>query len=60
MCIRDRRRSKLGYVSELDGLRGAAILGVMGFHADTPFLKGCFIGVDIFWLYETSRGDPKM
>ncbi|WP_230314481.1 acyltransferase family protein [Candidatus Contendibacter odensensis] len=45
-----QRRSKLGYVSELDGLRGAAILGVMGFHADTPFLKGCFIGVDIFFV----------
>lgn len=42
--------SKLGYVPELDGLRGAAILGVMVFHARAPFLKGGFIGVDIFFV----------
>ena len=41
---------KLGYVPELDGLRGAAILGVMIFHTGAPFMKGGFIGVDIFFV----------
>jgi len=40
----------LGYTKALDGLRGAAILGVMIFHADASFLKGGFIGVDIFFV----------
>jgi peptidoglycan/LPS O-acetylase OafA/YrhL len=43
-------RFKLDYVPELDGLRGAAIIVVMIFHADTPFMKGGFIGVDIFFV----------
>jgi peptidoglycan/LPS O-acetylase OafA/YrhL len=41
---------KLGYVPALDGMRGAAILVVLGFHAEVPFLKGGFIGVDIFFV----------
>ena len=43
-------RLKSGYVPELDGLRGVAILAVMIFHAGAPFLKGGFIGVDIFFV----------
>jgi len=42
--------SKLGYIPELDGLRGAAILGVMIFHSGASFFKGGFIGVDIFFV----------
>ena len=41
---------KLGYIPELDGLRGVAILGVMFFHANAPFLKGGYLGVDIFFV----------
>jgi len=46
---------KLQYTPALDGLRGLSILGVMIFHAeafhlDTSFLKGGFIGVDIFLI----------
>lgn len=43
-------RSKLGYVPELDGLRGVAILAVMGFHSSVPFFTGGHIGVDIFFV----------
>ncbi len=42
--------SKLSYIPELDGLRGAAILSVMVFHSGALFLKGGFIGVDIFFV----------
>lgn len=41
---------KINYISELDGLRGAAILAVMIFHAGAPFLRGGFIGVDVFFV----------
>jgi peptidoglycan/LPS O-acetylase OafA/YrhL len=42
--------SKSGFIPELNGLRGVAILGVMFFHARVkPFLGG-FIGVDIFFV----------
>jgi peptidoglycan/LPS O-acetylase OafA/YrhL len=41
---------KLGYVPALDGMRGVAIIAVLGFHAEVPFLKGGFIGVDIFFV----------
>ncbi len=42
--------NKIGYIPELDGIRGAAILAVMFFHAGEPFFKGGFIGVDVFFV----------
>lgn len=45
-----QKKFQLTYSPELDGLRGAAILSVMAFHAHAPFLKGGFIGVDIFFV----------
>ena len=41
---------QLKYRPELDGLRGAAILSVMAFHAHASFMKGGYIGVDIFFV----------
>lgn len=38
------------YVPQLDGLRGAAILSVIIFHAGAPFLRGGFVGVDVFFV----------
>ena len=38
------------YIPSLDGLRGAAILAVMIFHASPLYLRGGFIGVDIFFV----------
>lgn len=46
----EQEKFQLKYSPELDGLRGAAILSVMAFHAGAPFLKGGFIGVDIFFV----------
>lgn len=39
-----------GYLPYLDGLRGVAILLVLVFHTNGPFLKGGFIGVDVFFV----------
>ena len=43
-------QNKLGYIPELDGLRGIAIIGVMVFHTKIPFLAGGTIGVNIFFV----------
>ncbi len=39
-----------GHIPSLDGLRGVAILIVMGFHSEISFMKGGYIGVDIFFV----------
>jgi peptidoglycan/LPS O-acetylase OafA/YrhL len=44
----DRRR--LRYVPALDGLRAAAVLGVIGYHDAIPWLRGGFLGVDAFFV----------
>jgi peptidoglycan/LPS O-acetylase OafA/YrhL len=41
----------LHYSPELDGLRGIAVLAVMIYHTDAPYLlQGGFIGVDMFFV----------
>ncbi len=35
---------------ELDGLRGLAVLAVMGYHFGAPFLTGGYLGVDVFFV----------
>ncbi len=43
-------RFSLAYVPALDGIRGLAILMVVGFHAGWPAFRGGFIGVDVFFV----------
>ena len=42
--------SKLRYRPDVDGLRAAAVAGVLLFHADMPLVGGGFAGVDIFFF----------
>jgi len=35
---------------DLDGLRGLAVLLVVGFHAGIPWLRGAFVAVDVFFV----------
>lgn len=46
----NEKQFRLGYLSCLDGLRGFAVLVVIAFHANVPFLQGGLIGVDIFFV----------
>src|SRR5204863_6004994 len=34
----------------VDGLRGLAVLLVVGFHAGVPWLRGAFLAVDVFFV----------
>jgi peptidoglycan/LPS O-acetylase OafA/YrhL len=43
-------RGELGYRTDIDGLRAVAVLGVVGFHCGLPWLRGGFIGVDVFFV----------
>jgi peptidoglycan/LPS O-acetylase OafA/YrhL len=41
---------RLGYRADLEGLRAVAILLVVAVHAGVPWLRGGFVGVDIFFV----------
>lgn len=41
---------RLGYRADLEGLRALAILLVVAVHAGVPWLRGGFVGVDVFFV----------
>jgi peptidoglycan/LPS O-acetylase OafA/YrhL len=45
-----RPAGEMGYLPGLDGLRALAVLGVMFYHADMPWMPGGFLGVDVFFV----------
>lgn len=45
-----RKLTKLSYRPEIDGLRAVAVIAVMIFHAFPAYLRGGFVGVDLFFF----------
>ena len=42
--------TKVGYRSDIDGLRGIAVISVVLYHAGVSFLRGGYVGVDVFFV----------
>jgi peptidoglycan/LPS O-acetylase OafA/YrhL len=42
--------SQLDYRPDIDGLRAVAVLAVIGFHAFPAWIRGGFVGVDVFFV----------
>ncbi|MDP4676446.1 MAG: acyltransferase [Candidatus Nanopelagicales bacterium] len=45
-----RPAGEMGYLPGLDAIRALAVLGVMFYHADLPWMPGGFLGVDVFFV----------
>ena len=40
----------MGYLPGLDGVRALAVIGVLLYHADLTWIRGGFLGVDVFFV----------
>jgi peptidoglycan/LPS O-acetylase OafA/YrhL len=47
---RGRRAGEMGYLPGLDGVRALAVIGVLLYHADLTWIRGGFLGVDVFFV----------
>jgi peptidoglycan/LPS O-acetylase OafA/YrhL len=41
--------------SDIEGLRGVAVLLIVAFHVATPGFRGGFVGVDVFFILSGER-----
>jgi peptidoglycan/LPS O-acetylase OafA/YrhL len=44
------RETRFGYHASLDGLRGLAVLAIIGYHFDYGWARGAYLSVDLFFI----------
>ncbi|CAN5672220.1 acyltransferase family protein [soil metagenome] len=48
--VKEKPKTRSEYRPDIDGIRGAAAIMVMGFHAKVPGFEGAYIGLDLFFV----------
>jgi peptidoglycan/LPS O-acetylase OafA/YrhL len=49
-AVAEARARRASFRPDIEGLRGVAVLAVVGYHAGVPGLGGGFVGVDVFYV----------